>query len=67
MTNADTIKALVKALEAEGRDPMFIVGYLESFLIQIVEGAPKAYKSQVHSDLVWHLERRQQALTLIAK
>lgn len=59
MTNKELIEGLVKALQAEGRDPMFIVGYLESFLTQVVDGAPKAYKSQVHSDLVWHLNRRQ--------
>ena len=59
MTNTDAIQELVKTLQAEGRDPMFIVGYLESFLIQVCEGAPKKYKSQIHSDLVWHLNARK--------
>lgn len=59
MTNAEMISQLVKELQAEGRDPMFIVGYLESFLIQVVEGSSKKYQSQVHSDLVWHLNARK--------
>lgn len=61
MTNAEMIKELVKTLQEEGRDPMFIVGYLESFMSQIVENAPKKYQSQVHSDLVWHLNARKNA------
>lgn len=59
MTNQELIHALVQTLQEEGKDPSFIVGYLESFLIQVVEGSSKKYQSQVHSDLVWHLNQRK--------
>ena len=59
MTNAELISAIVKVMQDEGRDPNFIVGYLESFLIQVVNGASKNYQSQIHGDLVWHLNARK--------
>lgn len=60
MTNRELIEKLVVTLREQGKDPMFIVGYLESFLIQVVEGSPKKYQSQVHSDLLWHLRSREE-------
>lgn len=58
MTNSELINKLVRTMLDEGKDPMFVLGYMESFLVQVVEGAPKKYQSQVHSDLVWHLSQR---------
>lgn len=60
MTNAELIKALTDAL-LEKHDAIFTVGYLSAFLEQIVNNAPTKYQSQVHSDLVWHLNRRLEA------
>lgn len=59
MTNAEMIQELVTNLQAEGRDPMFIVGYLESFLVQVVEDSSKKRQSQVHSYLVRRLNARK--------
>lgn len=60
MTNSELIKALTDAL-LEKNEPTFALGYMTSFLEQVVNNAPKKYQSQVHSDLVWHLARRTEA------
>lgn len=59
VSNEDLIRQLTKTLESEGRDPMFIVGYLQAILIHIVDGSSKKYQKEIAQELNRHLSIRK--------
>lgn len=50
------VQKLVRNLEAEGKEYAYLTGYLGSFLVQVIEGAPKKYRERVMSDLAYHIQ-----------
>lgn len=58
MTTNELLNAMVTKMLDEGKDPHYVIGYLQSHLAMVIECAPKNYHSKCHSDLVWHLSQR---------
>lgn len=58
MTNKEMLQALVQELIAEGKDPMYIVGYLEQFLGSTIERGPRSLRNVFRSDLEFRLNNR---------
>jgi hypothetical protein len=58
MTNKEMLKTLVQELIAEGKDPMYIVGYLEAFMGNLIDRGPKRLRDEFQSDLEFRLNNR---------
>lgn len=58
MTHSELLNELVKTM-VEKNGYAYTTGYLQSFLMQAISMLPKSKRSQMHSDLLWHLNEQQ--------
>ena len=58
MTNKEMFQTLIQEMIAEGKDPMYIVGYLEAFMGDYIDRYPKRLRELFQSDLEFRLNDR---------
>lgn len=58
MTNKEMFQTLIQEMITEGKEPMYIVGYLEVFMGSYIDRFPKRLREEFQSDLEFRLNVR---------